>query len=325
MARCRIGFIGAGGVAARHARTLAPLPLTELVAVTDTDPVRADRFATEHGLRAVPDVDALLDTGLNAAYVCVPPYAHGALEEAVVGAGVALFVEKPLGLDLAVPERVMRAVTDAGVVTAVGHHWRYSSAVDQAQALLADRPRHLVLASWLDRVPPVPWWVQRDRSGGQIVEQVVHVLDLARVLVGEVTQVSAMTDRAPPDHPDADIDGATAAVLRFAGGAVGTLAATCRLGWKHRACLEVYADGLALAVSEEGLEVYEGGSHRTTAVAPEAAKRAADLAFTQAVLGATDTVRAPYADALRTHRLACAVAESAAGQPIDLPERADAS
>ena len=201
MSRCRIGFIGAGGVAARHARTLALLPLAELIAVTDIDLARAARFAADHGLRAVPHVEALLETGLNAVYMCVPPFAHGPLEEAVLGAGVALFVEKPLGLDLAVPERVMRAVADAGVVTAVGHHWRYSSAVDQAQALLADRPRRLVVASWLDRVPPVPWWIQRARSGGQIVEQVVHVLDLARVLVGEVTHVSAMTDPAPRTTP----------------------------------------------------------------------------------------------------------------------------
>ncbi|MGH3912572.1 MAG: Gfo/Idh/MocA family protein, partial [Pseudonocardiaceae bacterium] len=160
---------------------------------------------------------------------------------------------------------------------------------------------------------------------GQIVEQAVHVLDLARVLVGEVTQVSAMTDGAPPDEPGADIDGATAAVLRFAGGAVGSLTATCRLGWKHRAGLEVYADGMALAVTEEGLEVHKDGDGAglgRTPVRPEEAKRAADLAFVQAVLGLSDGVRTPYADALRTHRLACAVAQSAAtSRPVDLPER----
>ncbi|MCA1706799.1 MAG: Gfo/Idh/MocA family oxidoreductase [Actinobacteria bacterium] len=73
MSRCRIGFIGAGDVAARHARTLALLPLAELVAVADIDPARAARFAADHGLRAVPHVEALLETGLNAVYVCVRP------------------------------------------------------------------------------------------------------------------------------------------------------------------------------------------------------------------------------------------------------------
>ncbi|MGH3914149.1 MAG: Gfo/Idh/MocA family protein, partial [Pseudonocardiaceae bacterium] len=140
MTRCRIGFVGAGGVAARHVRTLATLPQADVIAVTDVDPARAQGFATEHGLRVVPDVAALLGIGLDAVYVCVPPFAHGALEEAILGAGVALFVEKPLGLGPVVPERVARAVARAGVVTAVGHHWRYSSAVQHARALLADRP-----------------------------------------------------------------------------------------------------------------------------------------------------------------------------------------
>lgn len=194
MAQCRIGFVGAGGVAARHAQTLIQFPQARLVAVTDVDLARSQRFANEYGGYTVPYLDDLLDVGLDAVYVCLPPFAHGAVEETVVGAGVALFVEKPLGLDCAVAERVARAVAAAGVVTATGHHWRYSVAVQEARQLLADRPLRLAVGSWLDLVPPVGWWSQRARSGGQIVEQAVHVLDLARLLVGEVTEVSAFAD-----------------------------------------------------------------------------------------------------------------------------------
>ncbi|HEX8760184.1 MAG TPA: Gfo/Idh/MocA family oxidoreductase [Pseudonocardiaceae bacterium] len=322
MAGCRIGFVGAGGVASRHAQTLALIPQAHLVAVTDVDPVRAARFAEYYGVRAAPDLDDLLNAGLDAVYVCVPPFAHGAVEEAVANAGMALFVEKPLGIDCAVAERVARAVAQAGVVTATGHHWRYSAAVEQAQRSLADRPRRLVIGSWLDRVPPVGWWSQRSRSGGQIVEQAVHVLDLARLLVGEVAEVSALTDGVPPDEPGADIDGVTVALLRFCGGAVGTLAASCRLSWKHRAGIEVYADGSTLSITEDELQIRssaDGSTPRTTAVLPEDAKTAADLAFVEAVLGIADDVRAPYQEALRTHRLACAVATSAAtGQSVQL-------
>jgi myo-inositol 2-dehydrogenase / D-chiro-inositol 1-dehydrogenase len=326
VAVCRIGFVGAGGVAARHAQTLALLPQVRLIAVTDVDPVRAARFAEDYGVGAAPDLDGLLDVGLDAVYVCVPPFAHGAVEETVASAGVALFVEKPLGLDYAVAERVARAVAAAGVVTATGHHWRYSAAVHEARQVLADRPCRLAVGSWLDRVPPVPWWSQRTRSGGQIVEQAVHILDLARLLVGEVVEVSALADGVPPDQPAADVDGVTVALLRFVGGAVGTLAATCKLGWKHRAGIEVYADGLALSITEDELQVRSsaGGCHpHTTAVLPQEAKKAADLAFVEAVLGVADDVRAPYPEALRTHRLACAVAASAAaGRPVHLEARA---
>ncbi|MFN2557129.1 MAG: Gfo/Idh/MocA family oxidoreductase [Nitriliruptorales bacterium] len=143
--------------------------------------------------------------------------------------------------------------------------------------------------------------------------EAVHVLDLARLLVGEVEEVYALAEAAPPDGSGSDVDCATAVTLRFAGGAVGTLAATCRLPWKHRAGLDVYADGLALALSEDGLEVRDSKEGLVCEkVDPDEAKRASDRAFVNAVLGIGDDIRVPYDEALRTHRLACAVAHSAA-------------
>jgi predicted dehydrogenase len=125
--------------------------------------------------------------------------------------------------------------------------------------------------------------------------------------------------------PDADVDGATVANLRFTDGAVGTLAATCLLGWKHRAGLEVYAEGLALTVTEDTLEIRDGADGPDVRrVEPDAAKRAADRAFVDAVLGRADDIRTPYAEALRTHRLACAVSESAGrGAPVRIEEPLD--
>jgi myo-inositol 2-dehydrogenase / D-chiro-inositol 1-dehydrogenase len=320
---CRIGFVGAGGVAARHARMLAGFPDVRLVAATDPDSRRLAEFASEHGVRAVPDLPALFGIGVDAVYVCVPPFAHGPAELAIAQAGLAMFVEKPLGLDCEVAGRVADAVAVSGVPTAVGHHWRYSPAVEHARQLLAGRPVRLVSGAWLDKVPPVGWWANRGSSGGQVIEQAVHVLDLARVLVGEVTRVCALADGVPPaGPPDADVDGATAAVLRFECGAVGTLAATCQLDWKHRAGLEVYADGLALALTEDGLQVWDkrGELHRQ-AVDPDEAKRAADRAFVDAVLGVRDDIRVPYHEALRTHRLACAIARSATiGRALSVEE-----
>jgi len=323
---CRIGLVGAGGVAARHARMLAGFEDVRLVAVTDVDGDRAAALSAEHGMRAVPDLTALLGEGLDAVYVCVPPFAHGPAEHAIIDAGLAMFVEKPIGIDERTAVEIAGAVARSRVVTAVGHHWRYSAAVRRAAELLDGRAVRLVTAAWLDKVPPVGWWAMRDRSGGQVIEQAAHVLDLARVLAGEVTHVCAMADGVPPvvaGSPGADVDGATAAVLRFAGGAVGTLAATCQLRWKHRAGIEIYADGLALTLTETELQVTdERGDQPPQPVDPDDAKRAADRAFVDAVLGKGDGVLVPYAEALRTHRLACTIARSAAsGAALTIDQR----
>ncbi|WP_041840933.1 Gfo/Idh/MocA family protein [Actinoplanes friuliensis] len=311
MAATRVGLIGAGGVAQRHARVLSGLPDVQVVGVTDVVPEAAEKLAAEHGTRALPDVAALLESGLDAAYVCVPPFAHGPAERAVIAAGLPLFVEKPIALNLDDAQEINGLIAERDLLTSVGHHWRYLAIVEQARELLGDRPVRLVSGAWLDKVPPVGWWPHRDRSGGPVVEQAAHVLDLARHLAGEVVEVSAIGNPAPPVD-GADVDSATAATLRFAGGAVGTLAATCVLGWKERAGLEVYADGLALAITETSLVVRDADGTRTYESDPDSARVAVDRAFIEAVRGEGSDIRVPYAEALKTHALAVAVAESVA-------------
>ncbi|MGX7675191.1 Gfo/Idh/MocA family protein [Plantactinospora sp. DSM 117369] len=317
---CRVGLIGAGGVAQRHARVLSGFDDVRIVAVTDVSTERATRLAESTRARVFPDVPTLLSAELDAAYVCVPPFAHGAPEEAVLGAGLALFVEKPLALDRETATRINRLVEERGAVTAVGHYWRYLSAVDRARRLLADRPVRLVTGAWLDKVPPVGWWPRRDQSGGPVVEQAAHVLDLARYLVGEVDEVWAVGNGTPPAVDGADVDGATAAALRFVTGAVGTLGTTCALDWKHRAGLEVYADGLALSIGEDGLLVRDADGERRVSGDLEQGRTDVDRAFVDAVRGIGADIRVPYPEALRTHLLALAVAESAVtGQPVRVP------
>ncbi|QLQ35545.1 Gfo/Idh/MocA family protein [Micromonospora robiginosa] len=316
----RVGLVGAGGVAQRHARVLTGFEDVELLGVTDVAPEAARALAGTYGGRIFSDVAELLAAGPDAVYVCVPPFAHGPAEEAVVAAGVPMFVEKPVAVDLETAERIGGLVERAGLRTGVGHHWRYLHVVEEARRLLADRPVRMVNGAWLDKVPPVAWWARRDRSGGPVVEQAAHVLDLVRLLAGEVTEVTAYGDGTPPPVDGADIDSVTAATLRFASGAVGTLAAACVLTWKHRAGLEILADGLALSLAEDGLTIRDADGERHLPADPDAARVAVDRAFVDAVRGIGDDVRVPYAEALRTQRLALAVAESArTGRPVALP------
>jgi predicted dehydrogenase len=194
-------------------------------------------------------------------------------------------------------------------------------AVAEARRLLAGRPVRLVTGSWIDKVPPVGWWPHVDRSGGPVVEQAAHVLDLARALAGEVAEVYAVGSGTPPPVDGADVDNATAATLRFASGAVGTLATTCALGWKHRAGVEVYADDLALSIGQDGLTVRDSSGEQHVPGDPDAAREAVDRAFIDAVRSIDDDVRVPYAEALRTHHLACAIAASAAaGRAVRLEQ-----
>jgi predicted dehydrogenase len=316
----RVGMVGAGAVAARHVRTLQAIDGVSVAAVADPAVERAGRLAEAAGAGAYAShLDMLEAERLDAVYVCVPPFAHGAPELAVIDAGLPLFVEKPVAIDLATAEAIAARLAERPVLTCAGYHWRWLDTFDRAAELLAGRPPRLVNCSWLDKVPPPPWWPRRDGSGGQTVEQTTHVLDLARALAGEVAEVHAFGARgSAPGPPGADVDEVTVGSLRFEGGALGSVASTCLLPRLQRAGVEVVADGLWLALSEGELLVEVDGE-RSRWKAERDARPYPDRDFVEAVRGGPDRIRVPWQEAYRTHRLACALTRSAEeGRPLQL-------
>ncbi|SFZ84702.1 Predicted dehydrogenase [Devosia enhydra] len=322
MSKTRIGFIGVGGIAQRHLGVLEQFPDVSLVAFADPDFDRAVDAAARFGARAFADHTGMLEAAdLDAVYICVPPFAHGAPEQAVIARNLPFFVEKPLSLDINLAEELARAVDAAGLVTAVGYHWRYLDIVEEARRRLADRPAQLLSGYWLDQTPPPQWWWRADRSGGQMVEQATHIIDLARYLAGEVTQVFGLAGHmAREGFPGLDVATASTASLRFASGAIGNLGATCLLGWGHRVGLHVFADGLALELSDHDIMI-DVGAGRPVMHAQGDPVWAEDRDFIDAVRGEANRIRSPYGEALKTHRVALAIATSAReGRAIDMAE-----
>ena len=307
----RIGLVGAGFIAGRHLDALARIEGVTVAGVTDPRADRAEVLAARAGAAAHAHWADLLDVErLDALWVCVPPHAHGPVEEAAVERGLPLFVEKPLAADLETAERLAGRIADAGLPTSVGYHWRYLDTLETARGLLAGSPARMVLGAWLDRAPRVDWWARQDGSGGQTVEQATHLFDVARVLVGEVEGGWATGSRSP-EGPGDVLDVCTAA-LRFSSGAVGSFSNSCLLPRAQRIGVELVAPGLGLWLTEHQLVVTDADGERTVhrGVDPFAAE---DRAFVAAVRGEGDDVRTSYREALRTHRLAVAVATAAAG------------
>jgi predicted dehydrogenase len=282
-----------------------------LAGVADVDEAAARALAASAGAPHYPSAHALLEAEpLDALYICVPPFGHGPPERAAMAAGVPFFVEKPLAADWETAAGLAAELSETGLVTAVGYHWRYLDIVERTAALLADTPPRLAIGYWLDKVPPPAWWLDRRHSGGQTIEQATHVLDLFRVLVGEVDQVYAVGSRSErAAYPSSTVDDVSAATLTFANGAVGSLVATCLLSSKHRAGLELFAEGLTLSLSEFDMALDRGDGATVTQAAIDA-KRQIDRDFIDAVQGKPNRIRVNYEEALATHRLACALALS---------------
>ncbi|MFC0810686.1 glycosyltransferase [Paracoccus panacisoli] len=312
MDRIRLGFIGAGGIAHRHFGVLETMPDVSVVAVTDPDQGRADEAARRMGATTYPDHATMLaEAELDAVYICIPPFAHGDAERACIARGLPFFVEKPLSLDLELAEDIAAAVERAGLITAVGYHWRYLDTMDEARAHLAQNPAHLMQGFWIDQTPPPEWWWRADKSGGQVVEQATHIIDAARFLAGDVTEVYGLNaQRERGDFPGLTVPTATAATLRFASGAVANLASTCLLRWNHRVGLHVFSDALAMEITDHDIMIDTGRGRPVRHADGDPVWRE-DRDFVEAVMGRDNRIRCPYAEALETHRVALAISRSA--------------
>lgn len=311
MDKVRVGFIGAGGIASRHVGDLLQFEDVTIAAVSDPAADRAQAQAARCGAKAYANYEEMLSQEqLDALYICVPPFAHGPLERAALEHRLPFFVEKPLARDWETAAAIGKGVTERNLVTAVGYHWRYLDTTEEAQRLLGKNPAGLALGYWLDFTPPPVWWRMEQQSGGQMVEQTTHIFDLARVLVGEVTNVYAIgARRERPAFADADVYDVSLATLKFASGAIGNMASTCLLNWPHRIGLHLFCDGMALELSEFEIMIDVGRGRPVRRAEGDPFLRE-DRTFIDAVQGKPNRIRAPYQEALKTHRVTTAAAQS---------------
>lgn len=314
--RHRLALIGAGWITPTHLAALDRLGRTTLVGVASARLESARATAEPRGATAYDDVERLLDEQRpDLAYIAVPPSAAIATCEAVVARGIPFLAEKPLAAtDADGPARVAAAVAERGLVAAVGYHLRSLEQLPEVQARLAERPARLVTALWLDGTPAPAWWRRTEGGGGQVVEQATHLFDIARLLVGEAEVVGAASVRDEPViPPGADVADATAAVLRFENGAVGTFANTRRLA-THVVDISFSSDGLLTTIRHTspdpgGWEVtfHDGRSARTLPAGRDPYEIQAEAFIDAVEAGDPTRVRSSYADAVRTDRLTRAV------------------
>jgi predicted dehydrogenase len=314
----RLVLIGAGWISGYHLAALDRLGRTQLVGVASARLGRARTTAEPRGAAAYVDSDLarMLDVQRpDIAYVAVPPAAAIATLEPLIQRGIPFLTEKPLAAtDAEGPARIAAAIAKRGLITAVGYHLRGLEALAEVREHLTGSPVHLVTARWLCNTPPPTWWRREATGGGQVIEQATHFYDLARYLVGEATVVAAVSTREEPFVPEGvDVVDATAAVLRFESGAVGSFANTRRLASDvievELACSDLLITIRKLPEAQTTWEVVlnDGHSVRTLPPGRDPYEVQAE-AFLDAVDAADPTrVLSSYADALKTDRLTRAV------------------
>lgn len=174
----RVGLIGLGSMGRHHARVIRATPGMRLVAVADP---AGDRFGAAGDLPLLPDVDALIDVGLDAAMVAVPTVYHEDVALALAAAGVHTMVEKPIAHTTGAGQRVAEAFERAGLVGAVGYVERCNPALRALRQRLDAGALGQVYQVLTRRQGPFP---ARISDVGVVKDLATHDIDLTAWIAG---------------------------------------------------------------------------------------------------------------------------------------------
>jgi myo-inositol 2-dehydrogenase/D-chiro-inositol 1-dehydrogenase len=307
----RLVLVGAGWISGYHLAALDRLGRTELVGVASGRPESAQKTAGPRGAAAyaTADLERMLDEQRPAiAVVAVPPAMAAATLEPLIERGIPFLTEKPLAAtDAAGPARIAAAIAERGLVAAVGYHLRGLDALAEVRTTLAANPAHLFSARWFCPTPPPAWWRNEATGGGQVIEQVTHFYDLARLLMGEATVVAAASTQSVPFVPeDVDLVDATTAVLRFESGALGSFVNSRRLASSvvevELACADLLITIRKLEPLQTTWEVTfdDGRAVRTVPPGRDPYEVQAEAFLDAVEAGDPSRVLSTYGDALRT-------------------------
>ncbi|MCX3063016.1 Gfo/Idh/MocA family protein [Streptomyces beihaiensis] len=241
----RIGLIGTGRIGTFHAGVLARYREAGSLVVTDADPVRAAALAARIGATAAPSVDEVFKWGVDALVITAATAAHAELIGRAARAGLPVFCEKPIALDLPGTLAALRDVAAAGTVLQLGFQRRFDAGYTAArQAVREGRlgRLHTVRAVTADPAPPPAAYLPL--SGGLYRDCLVHDFDALRWVTGrEVVEVyAAGSDTGPAMFREAgDVDTA-AVVLTLDDGTLATATATRCNGAGYDVRMELSGD-----------------------------------------------------------------------------------
>ncbi|MDR2135189.1 MAG: Gfo/Idh/MocA family oxidoreductase [Treponema sp.] len=349
----KLALIGCGGIGAYHLDHFLQFTDLDLAGFCDITVERAEGFVKKAGRgRAFADYVEMYDAVKpDMVFICVPPTCHGNIEFETIRRGIPFFVEKPLTLDLDLAREIAAQVEKRGIIAASGFQCRYDNINDAARAYIAASPVLTVQASRVGGIPEVPWWRNKPASGGQLVEQTIHQMDMLRYLLGtEPKTVYSVAGRgwiSQEECPGYFTDDLSTTLVTFKNGVTATMMTGCyaknAVSWDSKmtfgardsrmdyvlcSSVTVYREGGKAAAAGKSASVIKGDGvqDRDTGEHAEVTKSAVDFGllcdrtFVDAALsGDPSKIRSPYGDAYKSVAFTLACNRSmTTGLPVDL-------
>jgi predicted dehydrogenase len=259
------GIVGCGMISNFHAKAIADVKGTKLVACFDTRGEAADKFAAANGCKAYTDLGKMLaDPKLEIVTVATPSGAHMEPAVAAAKAGKHVIIEKPLEITLKKCDRIIEACEKAKVQCGAIFPSRFhDSSVKIKKAIDGGRFGKLTLGDsyvkWFRTQAYYDSGAWRGTwaldGGGALMNQAIHSVDLLTWLMGPVVEIQANT--ATLAHERIEVEDVVVATLRFANGALGVLEATTAAYPGYLKRVEIHGSEGSAVLEEEDLKAWD--------------------------------------------------------------------
>ena len=323
MTAIRVGVVGSGFIAKQHLRSW--LSNGAELALFSQDTEEAARLAQKYGITAAATLDELL-AKCDVADVCTPTDQHLPVVSAAAAAGVHVVCEKPLARTSAEAAEIVATCASADVRLFPAHVVRYIDPYVAAWRELQRGTLGTIAVAHFSRSGPRPtwssWFGDRDRSGGLLMDLLIHDFDIAQWFAGPVRRVWARSLGSETKEVGV-------VVLTHESGAISHVEGVWDApGAPLVSSFQLFGDlGYVMSGTTPGTDVrvrdHAGGVRRlATAWTPGApGPFEAELADFAAAIGSGGEARVSAADGLSAVRVAEAAVESARrGSAIDIEE-----
>ena len=197
----RGAVIGCGFFAQNHLKAWRDVAGAELVAVCDLDPAKARAAAELTGAEPYTDVDAMFAAEkLDFVDIATTMETHEALVAKAAEAGAHVICQKPFAPDIAGVKRILATAEAAGIRIMVHENFRFQTPLIELKQAMATIGEpffaHIAWRTGYDVVAGQPYLAKVDRF--IVLDLGIHVLDVARFLLGNVRDIYARTQHTMP-------------------------------------------------------------------------------------------------------------------------------
>ncbi|MEW5804850.1 MAG: Gfo/Idh/MocA family oxidoreductase [bacterium] len=221
----RLAFLGCG-YNLDHMEVVRDRPDVEIVAVFSRELTKAKKIADKFGGKPYNDYrEMLANEKIDAAYLGLPPHTRGEPELCCIERKIHLFIEKPVALDIATAETIQRKAEENGVFLFAGYKYRYSHLVQELAEKL--KQEKIVFFNGYYNITGAPqkeWWRRKEMSGGQLVEQATHIVDLVRLFFGEIVERNLVVNTV--SYKELNIPDSSAMLIKCSQGTIGCIHAS---------------------------------------------------------------------------------------------------